>query len=148
VVALSNVLIVVLIGDAPWAATSGLALTLVVGLAVGLANGALVAYLDLPSVAVTLGTMIICSGLALLVLAAPGGDVADAMAYGLTGTIGPVPVAGLIAASIAILWFAIRYTDWGVALYAVGADQTAATLAGIPTRATRLRAFCLAGMFY
>jgi ribose transport system ATP-binding protein len=148
VVALSNVLIVALIGDASWAPASGLALALTLGLAVGMANGLLVAYLELPSVAVTLGSMIICSGLALLVLAAPGGDVGDAMVDGLTGTVGPIPVAALIAAGVVLLWLAIRYTDWGIALYAVGADPTAASLAGISTWATRLRAFCLAGMFY
>jgi ribose transport system permease protein len=57
-------------------------------------------------------------------------------------------VAALIAAGVALLWTAIRYTDWGTALYAVGADQTTAALAGIATRRTRLVAFCFAGMFY
>jgi ribose transport system permease protein len=148
VIALANVLIVAVIGANPWAPVTGLALVLAVGSVVGLINGVLVAYLDLQSIAATLGTMIICSGLALLVLAVPGGDVADTMANGLTGTVGPVPVAALIAAGVALLWTAIRYTDWGVALYAVGGDQTAAALAGINTRKARLLAFCVAGAFY
>jgi ribose transport system ATP-binding protein len=148
VVALSNVLIVAIVGANPLSPLISLVLVLTVGFAVGLTNGLLVAYLELQSVAVTLGTMIICSGLAFLVLDVPGGDVADSMAYGLTGTVGPVPVAALIGVGVGLLWVAIRYTDWGVALYAVGADETAAALAGIPTRKTRLRTFCLAGMFY
>ena len=45
-------------------------------------------------------------------------------------------------------WAAIRRTDWGVALYAVGADEGAAALAGISTRRTKLRAYCLAGVLY
>jgi ribose transport system ATP-binding protein len=148
VVALCNVLIVVAIGAHPSAPLSGLILVLAVGTAVGLVNGLLVAYLDLQSVAVTLGTMIICSGLALLVLPVPGGDVADSLADGLTGTIGPVPVAALIALAIALIWMFLRYTDWGIALYAIGADKAAAELAGIAIRRTRLLAFCAAGMFY
>jgi ribose/xylose/arabinose/galactoside ABC-type transport system permease subunit/ABC-type multidrug transport system ATPase subunit len=148
VVALCNVLIVTVIGTDPSAPFSALLLALAVGLAVGLVNGILVAYLDLQSVAATLGTMIICSGLALLVLEVPGGEVADAMAYGLTGTIGVVPVAALVALGVALFWLAIRCTDFGVAVYAVGADRAASELAGIATRRTRLSAFCLAGMFY
>jgi ribose transport system permease protein len=42
----------------------------------------------------------------------------------------------------------IRRTDWGVALYAVGADETAAALAGVPTNRVKFLAYCLAGVFY
>jgi ribose transport system permease protein len=93
--------------------------------------------------------MIICTGLALLVLDAPGGEVPEIISSGLTDTVGGyVPVAALIAAGAILLWAAIRRTDWGVALYAVGADEGAAALAGISVRWTKFRAYCVAGAFY
>jgi ribose transport system permease protein len=149
VVSLSNVLLVTTIGDGLWAPLLGLAIVVAVGLGVGTVNGFLVAYVGLQSVTATLATMIVCSGLALLVLDFPGGNVHPFIADGLTGTVGSsLPVAALIAAGVILLWAAIHRTDWGVALYAVGADETAATHAGISTRRVKLRAYCLAGVFY
>jgi ribose transport system ATP-binding protein len=88
-------------------------------------------------------------GMALLILEIPSGNVHDFIADDMTGVIGGlVPVAALIASGVALLWLAFRRTDWGVALYAVGADETAADLAGISTRRIRLLAYCLAGVLY
>ena len=149
VVSLSNVLLATTLGADRSAPLLALAIVVAVGLAVGATNGVLVAHVGLQSVAATLGTMIACSGIALLILATPGGHVPDFIADDLTGMIGGrLPVAAVIAAVVAVLWLAIRRTDWGVALYAVGADETAAELAGIATRRVRLIAYCLAGALY
>jgi ribose transport system ATP-binding protein len=149
VVSLANVLVVTTIGEGPWAPLLGLVIVIVVGLGVGTVNGVLVAHVGLQSVTATLATMIMCSGAALLVLHFPGGEVHPFIADGLTGTLGGfLPVAALIAASVIMSWAAIRRTDWGVALYAVGADEKAAALAGISTRQVKLRAYCLAGVLY
>lgn len=149
VVSLTNVLMVTAIGESAWAPLLGLVIVLAVGLGVGALNGFLVGYVGLQSVTATLATMIICSGVALLILDFPGGDVPTFIADGLTGTIGGIlPVAALIAAAMILAWSAIRRTDWGVGLYAVGADETAAALAGISVRWIKLRAYCLAGACY
>jgi ribose transport system ATP-binding protein len=149
VVSLSNVLLATALSDHQWAPLLGLAMVVAVGLAVGAINGFLVAYVGLQSVTATLSTMLACSGLALLILEIPGGNVPDFIADDMIGVIGGhVPVAALIAFGVALLWLAIRRTDWGVALYAVGADETAAKLAGISTQRIRLLAYCLAGMLY
>ncbi len=149
VVALSNVLMATQVGDGPWGALEGLALVAAVGCLVGAVNGFLVAYVRLQSIASTLATMIISSGLALLILDAPGGSVPDFVSYGLTDVVlGRMPVAAVIALAVVLIWTILRRTDWGVALYAVGADQMAASLAGIPTRRVKFLAYCLAGVFY
>ena len=149
VVALSNVLIATAIGSNAWAPWLALALVAAVGMAVGAVNGFLVAYVRLQSITATLATMIVCSGIALLILETPGGSVPDVIADDMTGVIGGrIPVAALIVGAVALLWLAIRRTDWGVALYALGADETAAELAGISTRRVKLTAYCLAGMLY
>jgi ribose transport system permease protein len=149
VVSLSNVLMATALGTQQWTPLLALAMVVAVGIAVGAVNGFLVAYLRLQSVAVTLATMIVCSGIALVILETPGGSVPDIIADGLTGvTGGSVPVAALIAAVVALLWLALRRTNWGVALYAVGADETAAELAGVSTRRVKLLAYILAGVLY
>ncbi|MBV8368235.1 MAG: ATP-binding cassette domain-containing protein [Candidatus Eremiobacteraeota bacterium] len=149
VIALSNVLIATAVHDGPAGAVLGLCLSLAVGLTVGAANGILVAYRDLQSVAATFATTIICSGLALLVLDAPGGAVPRILSDDLTGIAGGlVPAAAIVAALVVIIWTLLRRTDWGVALYAVGADEAAAALAGVRTRRTKFWAFCAAGTLY
>ncbi len=149
IVSLCNVLMATQVGDGPAGALEGLAIVVGIGLAVGAVNGILVTYVRLQSIASTLATMIITSGLALLVLDAPGGNVPDFVANDLTDVVfGRIPVAAVIALVVVLLWLGLRRTDWGVALYAVGADETAAGLAGIPTRRVKFFAYCLAGMFY
>ena len=149
VIALTNVLVATQVPDGPWGVVLALAIAAGTGLVVGAINGWLVAYVRLQSIASTLATMIVCSGLALLVLDAPGGNVPDAVVDGLTGVLpGNVPVAALIVLVVVVLWLGLRLTDWGVGVYAVGADETAAALAGVPVRRVKFLAYCLAGAFY
>jgi ribose transport system permease protein len=149
VIALTNVLMATQLPEGPAGALLGVLIAAGTGLVVGAVNGWLVAFMNLQSIASTLATMIVCSGLALLVLDAPGGTVPDAITYGMTDTVaGVIPVAALIALAVVLAWLALRRTNWGVSLYAVGADETAAALAGIPTRRVKFLAYCLAGMFY
>jgi ribose transport system permease protein len=115
----------------------------------GAVNGYLVAVLRLQSIAATLATMIICQGLALVVLDAPGGTVADFVSYELTDVIfGAIPISGLIVAAVVLLWLICRRTTFGIALYVVGADETAAHLSGVSVVRTRFLSFVGAGMLY
>jgi ribose transport system permease protein len=149
VVALSNVLMATVVGDGWQGGLAGLVMVLAVGLIVGAFNGFLVAFVGLQSIASTLGTMIVCSGLALIVLDAPGGAVPDFVSYNLTDLVfDAVPVAALAAAALAAIWLVLRRTDFGTALYAIGADETAAGLAGISVARTKFFAYCIAGMLY
>ncbi|MFL5287176.1 MAG: ABC transporter permease [Rhodopila sp.] len=122
---------------------------LAIGAAIGLVNGILVAGLGLQSLAVTIGSMIAAKGIALLILPAPGGTVADAIADGLTGEIlDAIPVAAVILAGTCAAWMVLKRTRLGIALYAVGADAAAARLSGIDERRTKLAAFVIAGLCY
>lgn len=149
VIALTNVLLATTLPDGAWGAVLALIIAVVTGFVVGAINGWLVAYVRLQSIASTLATMIVFSGIALLVLDAPGGQVPDAVVYGFSGVLpGNVPVAAAIAAIVILLWLALRKTDWGIAIYAIGADETAAALAGIPVRRAKFFAYCAAGVLY
>ncbi|HTJ95375.1 MAG TPA: ABC transporter permease [Pararobbsia sp.] len=149
VISLTNVLVAVHGGDGASGALAGAAIALGAGAIVGAINGYFVAYWNLQSITLTLATMIVCSGITLLILDAPGGNVSDFMNYTMTGRIGDaVPVALAIALVVYAIWRVLRRTDWGVGLYATGADETAAVLAGVPTRRIKLIAYILAGACY
>ncbi|CAB3780182.1 ABC transporter permease [Pararobbsia alpina] len=149
VLSLVNVVLAAYPLPGPWGALASLVLALGIGALVGLCNGLLVAYGGFQSIAVTLAMMILTRGLALVVLDAPGGSVSDWISGTLTDTLwGFIPTSGLFAIAVAVLWAIFRRTDTGVALYAVGKDETAAALSGINVKKTRCVAFTLAGMLY
>jgi ribose transport system permease protein len=103
----------------------------------------------LQSLASTIGTMIACEGVALLILSAPGGEVADLITNGLTGEIaGRFPVAAVILAGLLAIWALLARSRTGIAIYAVGTDENAARLSGLNVRQTKLTAFALAGGAY
>jgi ribose transport system permease protein len=135
--------------EGPGGALASLAICLAIGAAVGAVNGWLVAYLRIQAIAATLATMIICQGVALLILDAPGGAVAEWVSYELTDRIfNVIPVSGLILGAVVCHWLLAKRTDFGIALYAIGADEHAARLSGIPVFKVRFFAFVLAGMIY
>lgn len=148
IVALTNVVAATLALPGSGGAWLTLLLLLVIGGLVGAVNGTLVAAFHLQPLATTLATMTVCAGVALLIMPAPGGQVADTIAYGLTGTLGPVPVGLLVLGGVLLLWWVLRRTPFGLSLYAVGTDETSARLSGVPVARTRFAAYVLAGMLY
>jgi ribose transport system permease protein len=125
-----------------------LVVTLGIGLVVGAVNGWLVTIFGLQSLAATVGSLIVCQGVALLILGAPGGEVADAIASGITGDVYGFPIAAFIVLGVAAAWLALKNTRRGIALYAVGDDPTAARLSGLNVARTRFFAFAAAGVLY
>jgi len=149
VVSVTNVVMAVQPLEGPWGALGSLFACLAIGGFIGLINGYLVAYLRLQSIASTLGVMIVCQGVALVILDAPGGWVAEWVSYELTDVLfGVLPVSGLILLGVVGLWLIFLRSDLAVAIYAIGADETSAALSGIVTRRVRLLAYVGAGLLY
>jgi ribose transport system permease protein len=105
---------------------------LMLGLLLGLFNGALVAFAGLPPFIVTLGTYTLRGAAYLL---ADGTTVINSdISFEWIGNdyLGPVPWLVVIAlAVIAVCWFILRRTTLGVHIYAVGGNMQAARLTGI-----------------
>lgn len=124
-------------------------LGLVLGALLGLINGIAVVLLDLPALAVTLGTMGAYAGASLLVLQgkAVSGFPSSLLALGtdnLPGT--PVPVAAAITVVIAaLLGLLVHWTRFGKSLFAIGGNRRAALFSGIAVSRARILAFVLAG---
>jgi ribose transport system permease protein len=147
VVAIANV-VVATTSTGRLGSLGSLAAVLGIGLAVGCINGCLVTLFGLQSLAVTIGSLIACQGIALMILGAPGGEVADAISSVIMGDLDGFPVAAIVALGVAAAWLVLKNTRRGIALYAVGDDEGAARLSGLDVRTTRFFAFAAAGVLY
>ena len=112
---------------------------LVAALMLGLLNGALVAYVRVQPIVVTLATLIAGRGLA-QVISRDGQlvtiDHAGFQALG-RGLLGPVPAPVIIAVLVVVLAaFLLRATPFGRYVLASGGNPAAARLAGVPVSRT------------
>ncbi len=122
-------------------------LMLVMGAAIGLINGAFVVFGKLPAIAVTLATLIILQGIALILLVRPGGSVdADLISYVTGSSFVPRPLIILVV--LVIAWLIFKRTKLGIYMFAVGQDEEAVHLSGVSVRKVRLTIFTIAGMLY
>lgn len=149
VISICNVVLAVYPLEGPGGAALSVLICLAIGASVGVVNGYLVAVLKLQSIAATLATMIICQGIALVILKAPGGWVAEWISYEMTDRLfGVIPVSGLFVFVVLLIWFVLRRSSFGISLYAIGADEVSAALSGIKTTRVRLLAHVVAGCAY
>ena len=131
---------------------------LVLGLAMGALNGALIVVTRVPDIVVTLAMLFVWQGVALLILNAPGGGAADWLRALVVGglTLPGVP-AGLtdwlprgvlvLAVVVALIWLPIKRTKLGLMFYAVGSDAQAAFRSGVPVGPVRVAAYAVCGLF-
>lgn len=149
VISICNVTLAVYPMQGAGGAVLSVLLCMTIGAVVGTVNGVLVAVLRMQSIAATLATMIICQGIALVILKAPGGAVSNWIADQMTDRLwNTVPVSGLVVAGVVGVWLLICRTNFGLALYAIGADEASATLSGINSTRVRFLTFVLAGVVY
>jgi ribose transport system permease protein len=147
-ISLSNVIAATTMAEHPGAVWLIVLIVIAVGLLIGLVNGLLVVRAGLQSLAVTLGTFIVLTGVALVILPAPGGEVPESFALALTNPLGPVPVALIALAVLAAAWWAFSTSPLGVAAFAVGADRQAARMSGVRTATVEVLCYTLAGGLY
>lgn len=121
-----------------------------VGLAVGVVNGALVAYLQLPSLVVTIATLYIVRGIFNYLaggITVTADQLPEYFSQIGSGSFLGIPYLFLIAlAAAVILTIVLRYTHWGRDLYAIGSNPQAARRVGIPVAHREFAAFALNGV--
>ncbi len=132
-------------------------LVLLIGLLIGATNGALIVLTRVPDIVVTLATLFVWEGAAILILESPGGGVAPWLRKLIVGgvTIPGIPV-GLtewipkslifLLVCTALIWVPIRRSRLGLMLYAIGSDHLAAFRSGVPVGRTRIIAYALSGL--
>ncbi len=120
------------------------------GTACGLFNGiAVTLFTELPSMIVTLATMIIFRGVAEIALGS-GGSVSLKNNQGfraMAGKIGPVPYIFFVVIIAAVIFtFLLSKTTFGRKLYAIGSNRKASYFSGIHVQKIRLLVYSVAGM--
>lgn len=147
-ISLSNVIGATTMAAYPGATWLIILAVIALGVVIGLVNGLLVVRAGLQSLAVTLGTFIVLTGIALVILPAPGGEVPESYALALTDPLGPLPVALIVLVALGLAWWVFSTSPLGVAAYAVGADREAARMSGVPTGRIEILCYTIAGGLY
>jgi ribose transport system permease protein len=127
----------------------GVAAVLLVGIACGALNGALVIYGRLQPIVATIATGAIYFGAALALRPNPGGDINSDLADAITGQLpGGIPTSVVALAIVMLLiWVPFRRSVLGRAVYAIGSSEASAYMSGVPIRRAKLLAYALAGFF-
>jgi ribose/xylose/arabinose/galactoside ABC-type transport system permease subunit len=148
VISLSPVLAASLMAGKDGNIPLAVAASLLMGVAVGAANGLLVARWKVPPFILTLGMATVVLGLTQLY---SGGTAAGVVAPGFRGTfnarIDVVPVLAIVFAVVVAIGLLVQErTRLGRRLYLVGANPRAARLAGVPVGRTLMAAYVISGL--
>lgn len=144
----------VLAGNVMSGQNSGLPLAILVSLGIpfliGLVNGCGVTLLRIPPLVMTLGmTAVIQGGLVVYSQGVPSGNAAPLLS-GFVNRPALFGIPGILfvwAALALVMLFVLRRTSFGFAVYAVGANERAAALTGIPVPLVRILLYGLSGLF-
>lgn len=128
---------------------ASIVLSLAVGVGVGLVNGLLVAFRDVPPFAATLG-MLACVQGAILVYTkgVPAGNIPSSLRPVALDGVGIVPYSLIICLALgALLVFMLRRGTYGRKIYAVGRSPEVARRVAISTTNIRISAYVMCGLF-
>jgi len=150
IVCLSGMILGVLMeqGYSLW---TGMAAAIGASLAVGAINGVLIAYRGMPAFVVTLGMLSVTRSMAMIVsnnrmVYSFGPDQPQLLWLGGGTSFGIAnPVIALVILTLAA-GYLFRWTRWGQHLFAVGGNEQAATLTGVPVRRIKLGVYLLSAL--
>jgi len=127
----------------------GLLAGLLVGVLVGTINGFAIGRFKLPPFVVTLGIMSIVRGIALLIGQAESHTIygPESFLFIGNGRLFGIPFPVFIFAVVAtLIYFVKTRTPFGLTVFAIGENQEAARLAGLPVLRTKMLVYSLSGI--
>jgi ribose transport system permease protein len=130
---------------------TGIAASVMTALVVGGFNGVLIAYFGFPSFVVTLGMLSIARSLAMVlsnntVVFEFGPDHDKLLELGGGSTFGVAnPVIYMVVLAL-LTGFVLRWTRFGRYLYAIGGNEQAATLTGVPVRRIKVAVYMISAL--
>jgi ribose transport system permease protein len=128
----------------------GGAAVIAIGAAVGLVNGFFIAFLNLPPFIVTLGMLSMARSLTLIVtnnqVVYDFGTAQDTLlALGSGTTFGLPNALWAVLVVAAVMQFFLSMTRWGRYVRAIGGNERAARLTGVPVRFVKISVYVLMG---
>lgn len=128
-------------------------LTLALGFGLGAVNGGLVVWGKLPPFVATLAMMGVARGLTLLYTQGrPIAGMGDAYTFWGRGVfnvplVGEVPASVMVTLVVVVLfWLLMRFSRFGLHIYAIGGGEETARLAGINVNRVKIITYGLSGM--
>ena len=135
-------------GRGPAVIVAGFVVMLAASAAVGLFNGAMVWFAKFTPIVATLVTYIALQGISLVLRPFQGGYISFAILNAINKATGPVAIAFLAAAVLAVaLEWALHRARWGRSLRAMGSDADAAFRVGVRPRRTVIGAYVASALF-
>jgi ribose/xylose/arabinose/galactoside ABC-type transport system permease subunit len=115
---------------------------------VGLFAGTIIAKARIPAFIVTMGTMSIGRGLALIFAhGMPVANFPDSFNYWGTESLGPIPWPVIIYIFVILIaWYILNKRPLGRYVYAIGSNEEAARAAGINVDAVKIKTYLIQGM--
>ncbi|WP_136440705.1 ABC transporter permease [Pacificoceanicola onchidii] len=136
-----------LAGDSGGTLLLAMAVVIALGVGIGIVNGAITAYVGVHPLITTLGTSTILAGAALLITRQPSGSVPlffEDLTY---GRIGAVPFGMLFVIALYLLvGFMLWRTGFGTRIFAIGDNEAASAVSGLPVRRTKVAIYALSGL--
>jgi ribose transport system permease protein len=131
-----------------WPIPLAILVGLLVGVALGLVNGSLVAYAGLPPFIVTLGMLGIARGIVLVLTnASTVQPLPTSFANIANGSLLGVPnLLWVFVAVAAVAAFVLRRTVFGRYVYAVGSNPESARLSGVPVTKVLVTVYAISGL--
>jgi len=126
----------------------GIVLGLAVGLLAGAINGFFVAYVGLPSLAVTLAGLIMFRGVARILVEDRSINLPDWLdRLGQQALIGPFPLALLIFFGLFVIaLIVLQYTAFGRYVYVIGSSKDVAAYSGVRVQWVKMRLYLASGL--
>jgi ribose transport system permease protein len=120
-------------------------------LLVGLINGIFIAVIGLPPFVVTLGMMAVARSMGLVIsnnrlIFEFGPDQKILTNIGAGNLYGIPNEVYILVAIMLLLGFAFRWTRWGRHIFAIGGNEKAAVLTGVPVRTVKVSVYVLAAL--
>jgi ribose/xylose/arabinose/galactoside ABC-type transport system permease subunit len=134
-------------GD-PALALPMVALGLVIGLAIGFANGILLILTRIDPLILTFGMLSILTGAIFVYTDRTIGSAPSNFRQIAEGTVGPFPMLFVVMLSAALIaWLLLTRTRFGCHIYAIGGSEEHARRAGISIGRTKVAIYTLSGLF-
>lgn len=127
-----------------------LLITIILCAVIGIINGLIIAYLNVPAFIGTLGMQLIVYGICLVYTnATPIGGYTQAYTTIATGKFLMIPYLFIIALVVGlVMWFIFNMTRHGKYMYAIGGNEAAAEVSGVNVRKTKVMIYMSAAILY
>jgi ribose transport system permease protein len=136
-----------LAGDTAGTLIMAIVVVMALGALIGAINGGITAYVGVHPLITTLGTSTILAGCALLMTRQPSGSVPLFFEDFMYGRLGIMPYGMMIVIALYLLvGFLLWRSTFGLRIYAIGDNETAAGISGLPVNRTKVAVYAVSGL--